>query len=180
MLDMITNEQIKKCIDDCAKKKYNISVRDIAIILLSNEFGDKRVAYRSIFANNSQEDYENYFNDDAIKYLADYVGIHFIYKVADKKRKTADISFEENKEYMLKLKADTEKAMENGEIDKKDGLKILTDISVKLNDKFSVNDTNNQRVVIVNKKFNAICDCGREIYVPTKEDLMEKYNLIEK
>ena len=70
--------------------------------------------------------------------------------------------------------------MENGEIDKKDGLKILTDISVKLNDKFSVNDTNNQRVVIVNKKFNAICDCGREIYVPTKEDLMEKYNLIEK
>ena len=100
--------------------------------------------------------------------------------MADKKRKTADISFEENKEYMLKLKADTEKAMEDGEIDKKDGLKILTDISVKLNDKFSVNDTNNQRVVIVNKKFNAICDCGREIYVPTKEDLMEKYNLIEK
>ena len=70
--------------------------------------------------------------------------------------------------------------MQNGEIEKKDGLKILTDISVKLNDKFSVNDTNNQRVVIVNKKFNAICDCGREIYVPTKEDLMEKYNLIEK
>ena len=81
---------------------------------------------------------------------------------------------------MKKHKADTEKAMENGEKDKKDGLKILTDISVKLNDKFSVNDTNNQRVVIVNKKFNAICDCGREIYVPTKEDLMEKYNLIEK
>ena len=82
---------------------------------------------------------------------------------------------------MIKLKKDTEEAMANGEIEKKDALKILADISVKLNDKFNVKDANEDRqVVIVQNKFNAICECGREIYVPTKEEMMKKYNLVEK
>ena len=81
---------------------------------------------------------------------------------------------------MLKLKKDTEKAMNKGEIDKKDGLKILADLSVKLNDKFQVREERVEQVVHVFSKFNAICQCGREIYIPTKEDMMKKYNLVEK
>ena len=98
-----------------------------------------------------------------------------------RKESEQDISFDENKAYMLKLKADTERAMADGEIDKKDGLMILKDIAVKLNDKFNVADTANNNTIIVNKKFNSICPkCGSELYIPTKRDLMEKYNLIER
>ena len=54
-------------------------------------------------------------------------------------------------------------------------------ISVKLNDKFQVQGEVKEQLIVVNTKFNAICgSCGREIYIPTKEDLMEKYNLVEK
>lgn len=94
--------------------------------------------------------------------------------------RNGDITFEENKAYMLKLKKDTEDAIENNEIDKKDGLKILADLSVKLNDKFQVREERIEQVVHVFTKFNAVCQCGREIYIPTKQDLMKKYNLIEK
>ena len=67
-----------------------------------------------------------------------------------------------------------------GTIDIKDGLKILTDISVKLNDKFNIADTTKDQLVVVNTKYNSTCEyCNHEIYIPTKEDLMKKYNLIE-
>jgi hypothetical protein len=94
-----------------------------------------------------------------------------------------DISFEENKAYMLSLKKQTEEAIENEEIDKKDGLKILADLSVKLNDKFNVADNTKNQVVIVNQKFNDVCPyCNREISakVLTKEEAIKMYNLVEK
>ena len=70
--------------------------------------------------------------------------------------------------------------MERHEIDIKDGLKILADLSVKLNDKFNVTSEEKDQMIVVNKKYNSICQCGRELYIPTKEDLMDKYNLVEK
>ena len=54
------------------------------------------------------------------------------------------------------------------------------DISVKLNDKFSVSEEVKEQLIYVNAKYNAICECGRELYIPTKEDLMKEYNLVEK
>ena len=118
----------------------------------------------------------------AVEYIKDYIDILSANNGSrSKKQDIDDITFDENKAYMIKLKKDTEEAMANGEIEKKDALKILADISVKLNDKFNVKDANEDRqVVIVQNKFNAICECGREIYVPTKEEMMKKYNLVEK
>jgi hypothetical protein len=84
---------------------------------------------------------------------------------------------------MLKLKKETELAMEAGDIDKKDGLKILTDISTKLNDKFSVKDDTAEQLVVVNYKYDAICpNCGKEVSRKpiTKEEAIKMYNLEEK
>ena len=94
-----------------------------------------------------------------------------------------DITFEENKAYMLKLKKDTEDAIEKGEVDKKDGLKILADISTRLNDKFSVNQQQRDQIVIVEQKYNDVCPrCFAEIARRpiSKEEAMEMYDLIEK
>ena len=180
---MITNEQIVEIIKDCSKKGHIVTTRDIAYALLCIHFEDSLVAYKCVFGydKNYCEEYHNtYDNTDMMVFLKTYVDISVVNK-KKKRTKDDDISFEENKAYMLKLKRDTEDAMANQEIDKKDGLKILAQISTTLNDKFKVSSEDVQQRIFVNKKFNSIrSNCGKELYIPTKEDLMEKYDLVEK
>lgn len=181
----ISIEDIKKIIEGASKKGFKIGVRDIAFVVLLDTFEDEDIAYKCLFGSESgfmQEYASVYARTGAVEYIKDYINILSTNNGSrSKKQDVDDITFDENKSYMIKLKKDTEEAMANGEIEKKDALKILADISVKLNDKFNVKDANEDRqVVIVQNKFNAICECGREIYVPTKEELMRKYNLVEK
>ena len=181
----ISIEDIKKIIEDASKKGFKIGVRDIAFVVLLDAFENEDIAYKCLFGSESgfmQEYASVYARTGAVEYIKDYIDILSTNNGSrSKKQDVDDITFDENKSYMIKLKKDTEEAMANGEIEKKDALKILADISVKLNDKFNVKDANEDRqVVIVQNKFNAICECGREIYVPTKEEMMNKYNLIEK
>lgn len=182
---MISNEQIKKTIEDCARANHTVSVRDVSYVLLCMQFDDSLVAYKCIFGNDydyNQDYHATYDQTATMSYLRTYVEFTLL---NDKKKKkvSEDISFEENKEYMLNLKRQTEEAMSAGEIDKKDGLKILTDISVKLNDKFNVSDSSQEQLVVVNTKYDAVCpSCGREISRRpiTKDEAMEMYNLVEK
>lgn len=181
----ISIEDIKKIIEDASKKGFKIGVRDIAFVVLLDAFENEDIAYKCLFGSESgfmQEYASVYARTGAVEYIKDYIDILSANNGSrSKKQDVDDITFDENKSYMIKLKKDTEEAMANGEIEKKDALKILADISVKLNDKFNVKDANEDRqVVIVQNKFNAICECGREIYVPTKEEMMKKYNLVEK
>ena len=182
---MISNEQIKRTIEDCAKANHTVSVRDISYVLLCMHFDDSLVAYKCIFGNDydyNQEYHTTYDQTATMAYLKTYVEFTLL-NDKKKKKKSEDISFEENKEYMLNLKRQTEDAMAAGEIDKKDGLKILTDISVKLNDKFNVSDSSQEQLVVVNTKYDAVCpSCGREISRRpiTKDEAMEMYNLVEK
>lgn len=184
---MISTEQVKQAIEDCKKAGHEIGIRDIAYVFLSRNFDDIRMPYRCLFGLDVDynPDYaETYDKTGTMQYLKGYVDMNFSDGIKKKKKKDSDdedISFEENKAYMLKLKKDIEKAIEDGEMEKKDGYKALADISVKLNDKFQVQGEVKEQMVIVNAKFNAICgSCGREIYIPTKEDLMEKYDLVER
>ena len=181
----ISIEDIKKIIEDASKKGFKIGVRDIAFVVLLDAFENEDIAYKCLFGSESgfmQEYASVYARTGAVEYIKDYIDILSTNNGSrSKKQDVDDITFDENKSYMIKLKKDTEEAMANGEIEKKDALKILADISVKLNDKFNVKDANEDRqVVIVQNKFNAICECGREIYIPTKEEMMKKYNLVEK
>ena len=183
---MISNEQIKQFIAECNRAGHTIGLRDISYVLLSRQFDDKALAYKSIYGSdvNFNAEYGYTYDQTAsIEYLKMYAEQNFsdLSKKRKKKKDYEDISFDENKAYMLKLKKDTEEAIADGEIEKKDGLKILADLSVKLNDKFQVNDMSKDQLIYVNCKYNSICErCGTELYIPTKKDLMEKYNLIEK
>ena len=182
---MISNEQIKRAIDDCARANHTISVRDISYVLLSMHLDDSLVAYKCIFGNDydyNQDYHTTYDQTSTMTYLKSYVEFTLL-NDKKKKTKTEDISFEENKAYMLGLKKQTEEAMAAGEIDKKDGLKILADLSVKLNDKFNVSDSSQEQYVHVFAKYDAVCSrCGAEISRRpiSKEEAIEMYNLVEK
>ena len=182
---MISNEQIKRAIEDCARANHKVSVRDISYVLLSMQFDDSLVAYKCIFGNDydyNQDYHATYDQTSTMTYLKSYVEFTLL-NDKKKKTKTEDISFEENKAYMLGLKKQTEEAMAAGEIDKKDGLKILADLSVKLNDKFNVSDSSQEQYVHVFAKYDAVCSrCGAEISRRpiSKEEAIEMYNLVEK
>ena len=183
---MISNDKISAIIEDCKLSGFQIRVRDISFVILSKHYEDVSVAYKAIFGSDANDSIiDSYVNSKEIAFLKSYIESNILNK-GGKKRKGKlsdedDITFDENKAEIIKLIKETQKALEEGRIKSADALKIQADLRVKLNDKFNINDTSKDSLVIVNHKYNAICDyCGHEHYIPTKEDLMEKYNLKEK
>lgn len=184
---MITNEQIRQTINDCSKAGHSVGMRDLSYVLLCRHYEDRATAYRILFGLDADfnADYAYTYDQTAsINYLRDYVDFNLNTDDITKKKKkkvssSEDISFEENKAEILNLIKATKQAFERGEIEAKDALKIEADLRVKLNDKFGANEQVQDQVVHVFTKYNSICSCGREIYIPTKEDLMGKYGLVE-
>jgi hypothetical protein len=184
---MLSNKEINKVIDDCAKNDVKIRIRDIAYVFLSRVFSDPALVYKLIFGD---EDRDGYAHSFTITFLTSYINSNYpktkssaptqeIKKVSSKR----DITFDENKAYMLYLKDEVEKSMEAGDIEKKDALKLLAELSVKLNDKFNVSDNNKEQLVVVNTKYDDICPyCSHEVTrnVISKEEAMKMYGLIEK
>lgn len=172
---VLSNERVNEIIETGAAKSFFVRVRDISFALLSFIYQDKELAYKTVFGADAVG-YDEYSKSPTIKFLHKELEE---FNPNKKRGKKDDITFEENKSEIIKLIKETQDALERGDIDAKDALKIQADLRVKLNDKFSVNEAIQEQIVIVNCKYNAVCDCGRELYIPTKEDLMREYNLIE-
>lgn len=185
---MITNEQIRQTINDCTKAGHAVGMRDVSYVLLCKHYEDKATAYRILFGLDADfnADYAATYDQTAsMNYLCDYIEFNLNDGEQKKKKKKKisdddDISFEENKAEIIRLIKQTQEELAKGNIEAKDALKIEADLRVKLNDKFGASEQIQDQVVHVFTKYNSICSsCGREIYIPTKEDLMEKYGLIE-
>ena len=179
----LTKEKVGEILTKASDEGLSLKVRDISYVLLTRYFADKSYAYRVCFGADAD------YSDEAINAYEEGDGYAFLKEALATVREMGnvtydeDITFEENKAYMLKLKKDTEDAIEKGEVDKKDGLKILADISTRLNDKFSVNQQQRDQIVIVEQKYNDVCPrCFAEIARRpiSKEEAMEMYDLIEK
>lgn len=179
----LTKEKVGEILTKASEEGLSLKVRDISYVLLTRYFADKSYAYRVCFGADAD------YSDEAINAYEEGDGYAFLREelatVRDMGNVTydEDITFEENKAYMLKLKKDTEDAIAKGEVDKKDGLKILADLSVKLNDRFSVQAEVKDQIVIVEQKYNDVCEyCQHEVArrTMTKEEAMKEYNLVEK
>lgn len=177
-------EKVGEILTKASELGLNLKVKDISYILLNRYFEDKSYAYRVCFGADvdySAKAIEEYESGDGYKYLKTI--LNNIREGGFPSRYAEDITFEENKAYMLKLKKDTEEAMDRGELEAKDGLKILADLSVKLNDKFSVQAEVKDQMVVVNAKYDDVCSyCSHEVArrPMTKEEAMKEYNLVEK
>lgn len=172
------NEQIKNTIEHF-KDEGGIRVRDIAYTLLSHMFADNKTAYRCLF--NGDEGYDDYVNDDMRAELEDYMIVQGFIRSVSTDDGTGEITFEENRKEMEALLNKTQIALEKGIIEPKDAFKIMADIRVKLNDKFKVESKQQDRMIVVEKKFDFVCPhTRRECYQLDKEDAMKKWNLMEK
>lgn len=176
---MIDNEQIKGTVEYFRQNGKPIRVRDIAYTLLAKMF-DAKTAFQCLFPGeeNIFDVYaEDNLRDELETYLTEQGYIRNLSTDAD----TGGITFNENKREMEMLLEKTQRALDDGLIEPKDGLKILADIRVKLNDKFKVQEQTKDRMIIVEKKFDFVCPYTRhECYQLDKEDAMKKWDLIEK
>lgn len=180
---MISNEDLNKIVKDCEASGHKVTVRDISFVLLCRCYSDIDVAGKAIFGS-SMSDYKSYSDQKNISFLRTYINAN--YKSIGSKRgrnkkelSEEDITFEENRAELIKLIKETKEKEKRGEIDAKQSIDSQTKLRIALTDKFKVKDDFQEQIVVVNTKYNSVCECGRELYIPTKEDLMKQYNLIE-
>ena len=171
------NEQIKKTIEHFKEGGETIRVRDIAYTLLSKMFADSKTAYQCLFGT---EGYDKYADDEMRSKLEQYLSDAGYIRSVSTDDDSGEITFEENKKEMERLLAKTQQAMDDGLVDPKDALKIMADIRVKLNDKFKVESKKQDRMIVVERKFDFVCPMTRkECYQLDKDFAMKKWNLIE-
>lgn len=193
------DKDFKRIIFDCKKMGYTIMIRDISYVYLCRMFDDCKVVYKLLYGINASDDEaERYANRPQTKILIDYINSN--YPIEEKqiekkpeifKKKKIDndedsITFDENRKGMEadiraieKLIKDSGNSLDTKELSSL--IKIKADLRVKLNDKFGAGEKNEEQYIIVEPKFNYICPhTSKECYVYTKEDLMKKYNLVER
>jgi hypothetical protein len=176
---MIDNEQIKGTVEYFRQNGKPIRVRDIAYTLLAKMF-DAKTAFQCLFPG-EENIFDVYAEDKLRDELETYLTEQGYIKNLSTDEDTGGITFNENKREMEMLLEKTQRALDDGLIEPKDGLKILADIRVKLNDKFKVQEQSKDRMIIVEKKFDFVCPYTKhECYQLDKEDAMKKWDLIEK
>lgn len=181
---MITKDQIEKCISACSDNGFtDISESDIAYFILKREFKNADLAYRIIFG--AEEGSSSLYEDRAdVKYLRSYMNNN-IAPVEILRNKTvsklSDISFEENKDALIQLLEEVKDMKSRGEMEAKDAIKAEIDIRTKLNDKFKVADSGDKQFVLVQPRFNHICEwTHKECWLQTKEFAMQHWGLVER
>ena len=106
---MINKERIDKIKAEFFSKGLEVSTTDVGFAVLSNVMGDD-LAYEAIFGGAVMGDYARSERITKLKEkVADYIGGDSIVVGGGAK---ADITFEENKAYMIELKRRTEQAMQ--------------------------------------------------------------------
>jgi hypothetical protein len=185
-------EKIERIIDGAKKYGHDVSIRDVCYGLLRSAFDNDLFCYTVVFGTPQKDnDIACYERLDKVEYLLKLFKKKLAPKVERDKRlekliaeksesNNKDITFEENKSAMVELISRTEEALTEGTIDPDKGLKIIADLRVKLNDKFRVEDKSAEQYIIVEPKFNHICDKTRkECWLQTKEYAKEHWHLID-
>lgn len=160
---MITNETIQRIIEAGAAEGYEVSVKDISKAILARHYEDW---------GNISKMADTYFATKQYKWLSGYLS----QQVFD----DSAMTFDDNKKAIIKLIEKTQRDAKNGLIDPDKAIKLEGDLRVKLNDKFNVQSEVKDKVVVVEKKYNMVCRHGYECYLPSKDELMEMYGLVEK
>lgn len=178
---MISKEQIKSITEKCADKGYAVRVRDISFVLLCKHYEDVSVSYQSLFGGDATEsEVREYIESPKMKYLKQLVN-EVTNTVTTLSGNDMSLTFEENKEALIAMLDKIKTAVSNEELDIKDAMRMEKDIRVALNDKFRVADSTTKQFVIVQAKYNHICEWTRkECFLQTKEYAKKNWNLYEK
>ena len=163
---MLSNGDINNIINDCKQGGYDIRVRDISYIILSNIYENDKIAYRCLYEDDVN--FEEYKDSNKIKFLNDYIKENHL---LSKKTKEEELTFQQNKKEIQNVIDRIEKGITEGTIDPDKGLKMIGDFRFKLTKELDVKEEAKDQFIVVEKKFNSICPyCHREISIPKQEE----------
>lgn len=179
---MINKEQIRDITEKCKIKGAEIKVTDIAFVYLCRHFSDADVAYRALFGKEAtQKEVELYSKSKGIDILRQVLNEMDGRGRDEEFILTQDITFEQNKEALIKMLDKIPEAVNDGTLTMKDAMKMEKDIRVALNDKFGTAEESAQQFVFVEAKFNHICEwTHRECFLQTKDYAKKQWGLVEK
>lgn len=195
---------IKDITNEAKLRGHEVRIRDIAYALLKARFKDELISYTVVFGppekDNDVSDYESL---ESTKYLIrtfereftsndkrekDDKDIINLLSITNQEDDENVITFEENRagiEAQIKEVQELKKQLydENGRcIDVKAMAtlqKTEIDARAKLNDKFGAAEKSKEHYVILQPKFNHICEhTHRECWLQTREYAMEHWHLI--
>jgi hypothetical protein len=173
---MIKKDDIRMILDTIRLEWQSVSERDIAFAILCDTIFDKTLAYRLAY-HKSEKDAENFYNTPRFKKLLAILEPFGVGMVT-----SSQMTREQNKSELLKLLSKVTELYENGKLDAKDAVKMETDIRVKLNDKFEMEESQKQkRIIVVPAKHDVVCPTtNRECnFWPSKPACCTHYGLID-
>ena len=181
---MITKEQIHDCVAFCEKQGYFIEESDIAYLLINREFKDRYKAYELTKSRGMPDEYvDNYDGSEKMACLRKYMNEHWAKRkesVINTETIEGAITFEENRDALINYLGEIQKLMNEKKIEPKDGMKMMTDIRLKLNDKFNIKEAQVEQPIIVQPKFNYVCQyTHKECWLMTEEWAKKQYHLIK-
>lgn len=182
---MLKVDDIKEILRVCATKGIDATENDVIFVILCGEIAFKNVAYKYAYPGKTVKKGigEALYATEPIKQLITVMTANGYTNedVADLSEN--ELTREQNKQGLIELIYRTERLMRKGRLEEKDGLRILGDLRVKLNDRFEMEAGNEERrIIVVPAKHDMVCPhTNRECYQwPSKEACIEKYNLKEK
>lgn len=199
----MNKDRIKRITEDAKKRGYEVRIRDISYALQKMVLQDKLIAYTVVFGTPQKEhDVDDYDSLDSVKYLVRWWEKELAPKKIEKERpedvikalkknNTSDegsISFEDNREGVeTQIKQTLELINQlyddNGKCTDVKTMATLQTTLAKLrqmlNDKFGASEKSSEQYILVQPKFNTICEhTRRECWLQTKEFAMEHWHLI--
>lgn len=195
--------KLEKIIEEAKKHSYDVRVRDVGYATLVVGLGDEDLAHKLIFGEDGNA--KTYKELPHIKYLVNHLKAEdlkrkeskeaediakLIAQSKGKKKNDADgsMTFEENREgietqlrEIVELKKEAMMDEEGADLKTLALLqKTEADLRVKLNDKFGAAEKAVEQYIVVQPKFNHICEITRrECWLQSKEYAMEHWHLIE-
>lgn len=173
----LDNEQIKGIISELKERGYgDVGMRDISYVVLCRFFKDHNLAFLSLFKDTPDLPYELYDKSDKVLAIESFLEENYaeekVIVNATEKEKDESISFDELKQGLIddmnSLIALRDQVNEDGVpvLEPKEMATVvgrISDIRVKLTEKFGATQKEDNHRVVVISKYNKICPhCGRE------------------
>lgn len=160
----LDNDTIKAVIAEAKKAKHDVVVRDIAYVVLCETFIDKEMAYKVVFGASAPMTYEEYVSQKKVSWLTRNVPLREADASASESMTYDEIKtgLEDDLRRLEKLRDENA-----SDLDAKDMVTIvkqISDIRVKLKEKFGTTAQQEERRVVVESKFTKICPyCHHEV-----------------
>lgn len=190
-IEGLTKENIDSLIASFRAENFSVEKRDIVFAILRNIVGVEVAGYLTSRDVTKLEKYAYSRKSSLLVKKLDELGIRPTNGVvptdntvvpAEENDEAESLTKEQNKAELIKMLQRVRKMTELGMLEAKDGLKMETDIRVRLQDKFEMERSEDERrIIVVPQKHDIICPhTNRECtFMPTKEACIEYYKIKE-